>query len=402
MKRFGPGLLVMAAFIGPGTVTTASKAGAEYGFALMWALLFSVAATLVLQEMAARLGLVTGQGLSQALRNSFSSRVFRVFAIVLVVLAIGFGNAAYESGNISGAAMGLAAITPLPTNLWALVVGGIAFALLGTGRYKVVERGLIMLVVVMSIVFLTTMIMVGPDLAGMLRGLTRPSLPDGSTLVVMALIGTTVVPYNLFLHASAVREKWSADVPLEEALRESRRDSVLSIGLGGLITLAIINTAAAAFFGGDVAFSAATISQQLEPLLGPAAKYFFAIGLLAAGLTSAVTSPLAAAYAVSGALGWTPDLADARFRMIWVLVLGSGMLAAAVGTRPISAIMFAQAANGFLLPIIAIYLLYVMNSPRMLGEYRNRWGSNLVGALVVLVVSALGLFKLLQVFGVAG
>jgi len=402
MKRFGPGLLVMAAFIGPGTVTTASKAGAEYGFALMWALLFSVAATLVLQEMAARLGLVTGQGLSQALRNSFSSRVFRVLAIALVVLAIGFGNAAYESGNISGAAMGLAAITPLPTNLWALVVGGIAFVLLGTGRYKVVERGLIMLVVVMSIVFLTTMLMVGPDLAGMLRGLTRPSLPDGSTLIVIALIGTTVVPYNLFLHASAVREKWSADVPLEQALRESRRDSVLSIGLGGLITLAIITTAAAAFFGGDVAFSAATISQQLEPLLGPAAKYFFAIGLLAAGLTSAVTSPLAAAYAVSGALGWKPDLADARFRIIWVLVLGSGMLAAAVGTRPISAIMFAQAANGFLLPIIAIYLLYVMNSASLLGDYRNRWGSNLVGALVVLVVSALGLFKLLQVFGVAG
>jgi len=191
-------------------------------------------------------------------------------------------------------------------------------------------------------------------------------------------------------------------VPLEQALRESRRDSVLSIGLGGLITLAIITTAAAAFFGGDVAFSAATISQQLEPLLGPAAKYFFAIGLLAAGLTSAVTSPLAAAYAVSGALGWKPDLADARFRIIWVLVLGSGMLAAAVGTRPISAIMFAQAANGFLLPIIAIYLLYVMNSASLLGDYRNRWGSNLVGALVVLVVSALGLFKLLQVFGVAG
>ncbi len=399
MKRFGPGLLVMAAFIGPGTVTTASKAGADYGFALMWALLFSVAATLVLQEMAARLGLVTGQGLSQALRNSFGSRALRVLAIVLVVLAIGFGNAAYESGNISGAAMGLAAITPLPTNLWALVVGGIAFALLGTGRYKVVERGLIMLVVVMSLVFLSTMIMVGPDLAGMLRGLTRPSLPDGSALVVMALIGTTVVPYNLFLHASAVREKWSTDVPIDEALRESRRDSALSIGLGGLITLAIITTAASAFFGGDVAFSAATISQQLEPLLGPAAKYFFAIGLLAAGLTSAVTSPLAAAYAVSGALGWKPDLADARFRIIWVLVLGCGMLAAALGTRPISAIMFAQAANGFLLPVIAIYLLYVMNSAALLGEYRNRWGSNLVGALVVLVVSALGLFKLLQVFG---
>jgi NRAMP (natural resistance-associated macrophage protein)-like metal ion transporter len=402
MKRAGPGLLVMAAFIGPGTVTTASKAGAEYGFALMWALLFSVLATLVLQEMAARLGLVTGRGLSQALRSSFDSRFFTGMAVVLVVLAIGFGNAAYESGNISGASMGLAAITPWSTNIWALVVGGIAFSLLASGRYRVVERGLVILVVVMSAVFLATMLMVGPDLMAMAGGLTRPSLPAGSTLTVMALIGTTVVPYNLFLHSSAVREKWPESVPVDEALRESRRDSVLSIGLGGLITLSIVTTAAAAFFGTDIAFSAATISQQLEPLLGPAAKYFFAIGLLAAGLTSAITSPLAAAYAVSGALGWQADLSNRRFKIIWMLVLGSGMLAAALGTRPISAIMFAQAANGFLLPVVAVYLLYVMNSRRLLGDFRNRWRSNIVGVTVVVVVSGLGIFKLLQVFGFAG
>jgi NRAMP (natural resistance-associated macrophage protein)-like metal ion transporter len=398
MKRVGPGLLVMAAFVGPGTVTTASKAGAEYGFALLWALLFSVLATLVLQEMAARLGLVTGKGLSEALRSSFDSRLFAALAVVLVVLAIGFGNAAYESGNISGASLGLAAITPLPTNLWALVVGGTAFALLASGRYRVVERGLIALVVVMSVVFLATMIMVGPAMGELLRGLLRPSLPAGSSLTVMALIGTTVVPYNLFLHASAVREKWPKSVPVEQALRESRRDSALSIGLGGLITLAIVTTAAAAFFGTDTAFSAATISQQLEPLLGPMAKYFFAVGLLAAGLTSAITSPLAAAYAVSGALGWPADLSDRRFRLVWMLVLGSGMLAAALGTRPVSAILFAQAANGFLLPIVAVYLLYVMNNRRLLGEFGNRWASNLVGFLVVAVVSGLGIFKLFQVF----
>jgi manganese transport protein len=402
MKRVGPGLLVMAAFIGPGTVTTASKAGAQYGFALMWALLFSILATLVLQEMAARLGLVTGKGLSEALRTSFDNRFFSMMATVLVILAIGFGNAAYESGNIAGASMGLAAITPYSTNLWAIVVGGIAFALLASGRYRVVERGLIVLVVVMSAVFLTTMVMVGPDLSGIWRGLTRPSLPAGSTLTVMALIGTTVVPYNLFLHASSVREKWPDSVPTEDALRESRRDSVLFIGLGGLITLAIVTTAATAFFGAATALSAATISQQLEPLLGPAAKYFFAIGLLAAGLTSAITSPLAAAYAVSGALGWKADLADRRFKAIWALVLGCGMLAAALGTRPISAIIFAQAANGFLLPIVAVYLLYVMNSAPLLGKYKNRWRSNIVGVLVVLVVSGLGIFKLLQVFGMVG
>ena len=402
MKRVGPGLMVMAAFIGPGTVITASRAGAQYGFALMWALVFSVLATLVLQEMAARLGLVTGKGLSEALRTTFRNRFFSLLAIVLVILAIGFGNAAYESGNIAGASMALAAITPISANLWALVVGGVAFAFLASGQYQVVERGLIVLVVIMSSVFIVTMVMVKPDVGGIFSALIHPSLPAGSTLTVMALIGTTVVPYNLFLHSSSVREKWPASVPIEDALQESRRDSLLAISLGGLVTLAIVTTAAAAFFGSDTGFSAATISQQLEPLLGSGAKYFFAVGLLAAGLTSAITSPLAAAYAVAGVLGWKVDLADRRFKAIWALVLGFGMLAAALGTRPVSAIIFAQAANGFLLPIVAVYLLYVMNSSTLLGDYKNRWLSNIVGGLVVLVVSGLGIFKLLQVFGVAG
>lgn len=399
MKRFGPGLLVMAAFIGPGTVTTASKAGADYGFTLMWALLFSVIATLVLQEMAARLGLVTGRGLAEALRDTFDNATFRIVAIVSVILAIGLGNAAYESGNIAGASMGLAAITTIPGNMWALLVGGTSFALLASGRYAVIERGLIALVVVMSSVFLVTLFMVSPDWGAIVRGLTRPSLPAGSALTIMALIGTTVVPYNLFLHASTVREKWSADVPLEQALSESRRDSALAIGLGGLITLAIISTSAAAFFGTGTEFSAATISQQLEPLLGPAAKYFFAVGLLAAGLTSAITSPLAAAYAVSGALGWKPDLASHRFKAVWATVLVLGTIAAALGTRPISAIIFAQAANGFLLPVVALFLLLVMNHSGVLGDYRNRLWSNIAGLSVVLVVSGLGLFKLIKAIG---
>jgi manganese transport protein len=402
MKRVGPGLMVMAAFIGPGTVITASKAGAQFGFALMWALLFSIVATLVLQEMAARLGLVTGKGLSEALRSSFDNRLFNFLAIASVILAIGLGNAAYESGNITGASIGLAAITPWSSNVWALVVGGTAFALLAAGRYQVVERGLIVLVVVMSSVFLLTMLMVKPDPAAILNGLTQPSLPAGATLTVIALIGTTVVPYNLFLHASSVREKWPETVPVGVALAESRRDSLFAISLGGLITLAIVSTSAVAFAGGETAFSAATISQQLEPLLGSAAKYFFAIGLLAAGLTSAITSPLAAAYAVSGALGWKPDLADRRFKAIWALVLGCGMVAAALGARPINAIIFAQAANGFLLPIVAVYLLYVMNSKALLGDYKNNGWSNLLGGLVVIVVSGLSIFKISQVFGYAG
>ncbi len=398
-KKFGPGILVTAAFIGPGTVTTASIAGAEYGFALLWALLFSVLATIVLQEMAARLGLVARLGLAEALRSTYGRSWLGTMAIVLVITAIGFGNAAYEAGNITGAALGLENITGIAVTQWSLAVGLLAGLLLAWGRYALIEKLLVVLVLLMSLVFLLTLLMVGPSLGELFGGLLIPQVPEGSLLTIMALIGTTVVPYNLFLHASAVQEKWSAEANTATNLHQARLDSSLSIGLGGLITLAIMSTSAVAFFGAEGSFSAASMAQQLEPLLGAQAKYFFAAGLFAAGLSSAVTAPLAAAYAVCGALGWSRDLRSTRFRLIWFTVLASGTLFAALGTKPLVAILFAQAANGFLLPICAIFLLVVMNRRELLGDYRNSRLVNALGIAVVSVTVGLGLWKILQVFG---
>jgi len=390
---------VTAAFIGPGTVTTASIAGARYGFSLLWALLFSVVATILLQEMAARLGLVTRRGLAEALRETYSDSWLGTAAILLVVAAIGFGNAAYEAGNITGAALGLQSISGIAVSWWSLAVGVVSAALLASGIYKLIERLLIALVLLMSVVFLLTLAMVKPDPGAMLSGLLLPSIPAGSLLTVMALIGTTVVPYNLFLQASAVQEKWPGSTDTTTALREARYDTGLSIGLGGLITLAVMSTSAAAFFGNEGNFSAANMARQLEPLLGANARYFFAAGLFAAGLSSAVTAPLAAAYAVCGALGWSRDMRSNRFRMVWIIVLVSGTLFAAIGTSPLAAILFTQAANGFLLPICAGFLLLVMNRRQSLGDYVNHGLINIAGLLVLLVTVGLGLTKILQVFG---
>jgi manganese transport protein len=398
--KFGPGILVTAAFIGPGTIATASIAGAQYGFALMWALLFSVLATIVLQEMTARLGLVARLGLAEALRNTFSGSWLGKCSIMLVVAAIGLGNAAYEAGNITGAALGLESISGVPVTQWSLAVGLLAAALLASGRYGLIEKLLVVLVILMSLVFLATLIMVAPSLTAMLKGMFIPRLPEGSLLTVIALIGTTVVPYNLFLHASAVQEKWPAESDPTQSLRASRIDTGLSIGLGGFITLAVMSTAAAAFFGTNATFSAANMAQQLEPLLGPSARYFFAAGLFAAGLSSAVTAPLAAAYAVCGALNWPLEMRATRFRLVWLAVLVCGTGFAAVGTKPLTAILFAQAANGFLLPVCAIFLLIVMNRSELLGRYVNRRWANGAGTLVVLVTLVLGGLKILRVLGV--
>ena len=393
LRNLGPGLLVTAAFIGPGTVTTASVAGASTGYALLWAIVFSIFATIVLQEMSARLGVVSREGLGEALRTTFDNPVLKWGAVLLVVAAIAFGNAAFETGNITGAALGLETLSGVSPQIWAIIVGVVAFALLMSGAYRIIEGALVVLVIVMRIVFIVTAIIVirPGDVGNILAGAFVPSIPSGALITVVALIGTTVVPYNLFLHASSVQEKWPESVPTQEALAESRTDTTISIVLGGLITVAILATGAAAFFGtGTEIEDAGQMAEQLEPLLGPLAKYFFAIGILSAGVTSAITAPLAAAYATSGALGWERNLRGWKFRAVWLIVLVVGTVLAALGTNPVAAIVFAQAANGVLLPIIAIFLLFVMNRADLLGEFKNSTVANILGVIIVLFAIGLG------------
>lgn len=394
LRSFGPGLLVAAAFIGPGTIVTASRAGTSYGMALLWAVVFSVIATAVLQEMAARVGLVTRKGLSEAIRESFSEPVVRFLSLGLVAVAIALGNAAYETGNLLGASLGLESLSGVSRKPWVFVIAAAASGLLMSGTYRVIQRVLVGLVVLMSFVFLVTAILVEPSLGELGRGLV-PSVPDGSLLTIIALIGTTVVPYNLFLHASTVQEKWPAGMKTDEALAQSRLDTGLSVGLGGLVTIAILVNATPF----DDASSLSAIASQLEPVLGDWAGAFFGLGLFAAGLTSSVTAPLAAGYAMSGALGWERDLTAPRFRAVIAFVVLTGLVMALIGGSPTEAIVIAQAANGLLLPLIAIFLIVVVNDGALMGAFRNRPLQNLLGVLVVLVVTGLGVYQLLRVFG---
>lgn len=396
VRRSGPGWLVAAAFIGPGTVTTATVAGARFGSTLLWALVFSTLATVALQEMSARLGLVSGGGLGEAIRGRFRGGVGRVLAVALVVSAIGIGNAAYQTGNLLGAALGIQAAVGGQVRWWALAVAAVAGVLLFSGSYRVLQRVLGGLVAVMSLGFVYTALAVRPEWGELVRGALVPVLPPDGLLLALGLVGTTVVPYNLFLHAAAVREQWSGPGDLAVA----RRDLFLSILVGGAVSGAILVTAAGTLAGGSgTVTSAGDMALALEPVLGRGGRALFAVGLFAAGLTSAVTAPLAAGWAVAGAMGWRMDLRAPAVRGVQLTVLLVGTAFAATGIRPVPAILFAQAANGLLLPAVAIFLLVAVNDTRIMGDHRNRSLSNLVGFVVVAVTLVLGGRGLLQAFG---
>jgi manganese transport protein len=394
--RLGPGLLVTAAFIGPGTITTASVAGANFGFALIWTLLFSVIATILLQSMAARLGVATGQDLAQALRGNIQTPLFKLLAIFLVISAIGVGSAAYEAGNLSGASMGLVGIFPnVNPQIWTPLIAFFSAVLLYSGKHKVIENALIVLVILMSLVFISTLIMASPSLADILSGF-MPSLPEGSITTVLALVGTTIVPYNLFLHSGVLAAKHDSKSDLQKVIKQTNVDTGLSITLGGVITLAILSTASVAFYGTEAGqISAANMAVQLEPLLGDAAHYFFAIGLFAAGLTSAITAPLAGAYAVCGMLGWSNNMASTRFKSVGIIILLFGAGVASLGLDPVAVIIFAQAANGLLLPVITIYLVWLVNQKSVMGQFTNSIFINLITLPVLILIFGLSSYKLI-------
>lgn len=399
-KNIGPATLIAAAFIGPGTVTLCSIAGVNFGYNLLWAMLLSIVATIVLQEMAARLGIVTQKGLSEVLREEIKNPFLKTVSAILIISAIVIGNAAYEAGNISGGVLGLSTIVPennfmignYTINYLNLLIGAAAFILLYIGNYKVLERSLIVLVVLMSVSFVLTAVITKPDIVSVFKGIFIPKFPENSLLTVIGLVGTTVVPYNLFLHASLVKEKWhnKSDLPLV------RKDTIIAVFVGGIVSMAIIISASASNL--TSINSAIDLAKGLEPLYGQAAKYFLAIGLFAAGITSAITAPLAAAYVVKGIFGWNDGLKSKKFKAVWMFILFLGVLFSSLKIKPIEIIKFAQITNGILLPIISGFLLWIMNKKNVLGKYSNNITQNIFGFIILVLTIFLGVKSIWKVF----
>ena len=400
INNIGPGPLIAAAFIGPGTVTLCSIAGLDFGFSLLWTLVLSIIATIVLQEMAARLGIVSQKSLSEVIKNEIKNPLTKNIIITLILLAIVIGNAAYEAGNISGGVLGLESvfgekslnILGLNINFYGILLGLIAFIVLFIGNYKVLEKSLIFLVIIMSVSFVITAVITKSDFLKLMEGLFIPKFPKGSILIIIGLIGTTVVPYNLFLHASLVKEKWNKVSDLKFA----RNDTIIAIVIGGIVSMCIVISSASLEI--ESINNAADLAKGIEPLYGYSSKYILAVGLFSAGITSAITAPLAAAYVTTGCLGWPMKMKSVKFRTVWMFILIIGVISSSLGFKSIEIIKFAQVANGILLPVVAGLLIWIVNKKSVLGKFKNSKWQNLTGLMILIITIFLGLKSILKVF----
>lgn len=390
--RFGPGAMVAAAFIGPGTLTTAATAGASTGVALLWAVAFSIFATWVLQGLVVSVSLATDRDLAQLIRDrQAESKIWLVMAS-LVILAIGFGNAAYQSGNIAGAAVGLGVLLPLPKMAIVLALASLAGLLIALNNYRLIERVLVLLVALMAAIFVGLALWLLPEVWNTGRMTTGVDVADdGNLKLVLALIGTTVVPYNLFLHSRAVLERRCSQP--EEPTEALQRESTAAIVVGGVITVAVVIVAAALLTSEDARQALPALATALENKV-PGGKYLLALGLLGAGLTSAIAAPVAAGWAVCGVMGWSTHRSARGFKAVAMLVLCTGTFFAAFADRPSVLIVTAQAANALLLPIVAFTMILLAR------RYLNPQQKWLIvpGVLITLFVLALSLYRLNGLF----
>lgn len=373
--------IISAAFIGPGTVTTASMAGASYGTSLVWALTFSVMATVVMQEAAARVTLASGKNLGEIIAIKYPGSLYSWFLFG----AIFIGCAAYEAGNILGALSGLqlfyAGKSWLLTTFISLIVG----VFLWFGQIKSLAKLLGALVAFMGVMFTMAGLSAEIEWGHFFIDLIIPKAPEGSLLLVIGLIGTTIVPYNLFL---------ASGIGHGQSLSEMRTGIVIAVIIGGIISIGILLAGTLI----KTTFSFQALVESLTPVLGQATKWVVGLGLFSAGFTSAMTAPLAAA--ITGQSLFGKQLRWSRtglwYRTTWLVILLTGFVLGITGIKPIPVIILAQALNGILLPVVGIFVFKVINDHSLLPGHTNSVGVNILFLFILGIITFIGLFNLGQ------
>ncbi|MBJ25156.1 MAG: manganese transporter [Flavobacteriaceae bacterium] len=367
--RLGPGILITAAFIGPGTLTVCTIVGVNSGMLLLWAILFSVIITIISQNIVAKISWETKKGLAQVLLEHSKTPLKKWSLIILLISAIFFGNSAYEAGNITGAKIGLQQIIESKFfdltgfDILPLIICFLISAIYLMGGSEIIKKILLVIVVLMSFSFIFAAIITKPDLLSILNGLFIPRFNANQLTLLLSVIGTTIVPYNLFLHSALVKNMSSVT-----DFKQIRMDTIISVSIGGLISLCIVMVAANS--GLKSVESVSDLGISLSPIYGELSEYLISIGLFGAGLSSAITAPLAASYVVSECFDWKQR--ENRSKYIFLFVLITGTIFSSLDLNPIVIIQLAQIFNGLLLPIIGLFLLLLVTSNKLKGYFKNQ------------------------------
>ena len=385
----GPGIITGFAGNDAGGVTTYTAVGAHYGFEMMWLLLLSTAGLLVIQEMCARMGAVTGKGLSDLIRERFGVR-WTIVAMLALLIANGSNIVAEYAGIAASLELfHVQRIVSVPITavlIWVLVV---------FFSYRIVERALFVLVLA-YIAYPISALIVGPPWGEVVRDSVIPSLPIGQAALIaaLALVGTTITPYmQFYIQASVVDKGIDRD-----QYRFERVDVLLGAILTGLNGFFIVVVAGAVLHPAGIHVdSAADAAQALGPLAGQQAQLLFGVGLFGASLLAATIMPLSTSYAICEAFGWESGISK-NFReapvfmgLFTLLVIAGALIVLSPSVPLIPVILVSQNVNGLLLPIVLVFILKLAGDRRIMGDHANGRVSQWIGIGTAIGASVLSI-----------
>lgn len=386
LAYLGPAFLVSVGYMDPGNWGTDIQGGASFGYTLLWSILLANLMAILLQALSARLGIATAQSLPECCRDRFP-RGLNVFLWITAEAAA----MATDLAEVLGAALAVNLLFGVPM-LPATLLAGIGISLLlllETRGHRRLEIAIIALVAVINLCFLAEILIVKPSPAALLGSLVVPRLPPGSLLIVVGIIGATVMPHNLYLHSALVQSRLirGALGTSEEKRRLFRFalvDSLLALNGAFLVNASILIVSAAAFFTRGIAVDSIEVAHQtLAPLFGGLSSVVFAIGLLAAGLSSSVTATLAGQVILGGFLNLRVPIWARR-----VVTLIPALLVVAAGLDPLAILVLSQVSLSFQLPFAILPLIHLTRKREVMGDLVNpRWVTALALAAAAVIIA---------------
>src|SRR3989339_397143 len=385
----GPGIITSNVDNDAGGITTYSLAGAEYGLGLLWTLIPITAALIIIQEMCARMGVVSGKGLSDLIRERFGARI--TFYLMIVLFLTNLGNTISEFAGVA-ASMELFGVS---RHISVPISAAIVWWLVVKGNYKSVEK-VFLLACVFYLSYIISGFMGKPDWHAIGTSFLKPTvrLDTGWLTMAVGVIGTTIAPWMQFYLQSSVVDKGLK----AEDYQYTRMDVIIGSVTVNVVAFFIIMLCAVTLFQNGIRIeSAKDAAQALAPLAGEYASWLFAFGLLNASLFAASILPISTAYTICEAFGWESSLdrkflQAPQFYSLYTLMifLGAGIIL--IPDMPLIGIMFySQVINGALLPIILVFMLLLVNDRRIMGKYVNGPIMNVVSWLTVVILTLLSL-----------
>ncbi len=395
LKYIGPGFLVTVGFIDPGNWASNLAAGSGYGYSLLWMVTLSTIMLIILQHNVAHLGIVTGLCLAEA-ASTYLKPVYSLFLLGSAMAA----SISTSLAEILGGAIALKMLFHIPIKSGAIIVVAVCLFMLLSNSYRLIEKWIIAFVSVIGLSFVYELLLVNVDWGKAATGWVVPSFPHGSMVIIMSVLGAVVMPHNLFLHSEIIQSRqWHKENGEHKAhlLKYEFMDTLFSMIIGWAINSAMILLAAATFYKTHTAVGELEeASKLLVPLLGSKASLVFAVALLFSGISSTITSGMAAGTIFAGIFREPYDIKDNHTRLGILISLIFALLAIFFIGNPFKGLIISQMLLSVQLPITVFFQIGLTSSEKVMGKYRNSGVEKALLYSVAFIVTLLNIMLLIN------